>query len=371
MTSEERHERRYIRRRQRREAKRIMNTWTYNRFDKVFTYANMWRAWRECRKGVYWKASVQRYSAVTGQRINATLLRLYRGSFRSKGFFSFDLNERGKIRHIRSVCIEERVVQRTLCDNSLVPMLTRRMIYDNGASQKGKGYHFAIRRMRKHLTRHFRRHGVTGYILLFDFKGYFDSIPHDVVKRLAGRYITDPGLVKLMHHFIDCFNQDQPVAQIGRGLGLGSQISQTLALLAGDPIDHMVKEQLRINGYGRYMDDGYLIHESKEYLRYCLERIKALADALGLRLNLAKTCIVKLTHGFTWCKKRVRITETGRIVMKLARGSAARERRKLRKLKARGIPEETLRQSYASWEGYARWGDNWKTIQSMRGELTA
>lgn len=34
------------------------------------------------------------------------------GTWKTKGFFAFDLMERGKLRHIRSVHIAERVVQR-------------------------------------------------------------------------------------------------------------------------------------------------------------------------------------------------------------------------------------------------------------------
>lgn len=40
-------------------------------------------------------------------------------------------------------------------------------------------------------------------------------------------------------------------------------------------LDHFIKEKLGIKGYARYMDDGYLIHPSKEYLKECLTRRRA------------------------------------------------------------------------------------------------
>ena len=46
--------------------------------------------------------------------------------------------DRHELRHIRSVHINERVVQRCLCDYSLVPVLSRSFVYDNGASIKIK-----------------------------------------------------------------------------------------------------------------------------------------------------------------------------------------------------------------------------------------
>lgn len=74
-------------------------------------------------------------------------------------------------------------------------------------------------------------------------------------------------------HFIDAFGDV--------GLGLGSQISQTFALASADRLDHYIKEVLRIKGYGRYMDDGYLIHHSKAYLQKCLSQIEQICNALG------------------------------------------------------------------------------------------
>ena len=95
---------------------------------------------------------------------------------------------------------------------------------------------------------------------------------------------------------------------------------------------------LRPEAYGRYMDDFYLIHESKEYLQACLLLIEHECAKLGIALNPRKTRVVKLTRGFTWLKKRIFYTETGRIVMKPFRDSITRERRKLKKM-ARMVAE--------------------------------
>lgn len=50
--------------------------------------------------------------------------------YKSGGFYEFTIMERGKLRHIKSVHISERVVQKCLCDYSLTPMLSRTFIYD-------------------------------------------------------------------------------------------------------------------------------------------------------------------------------------------------------------------------------------------------
>lgn len=85
-----------------------------------------------------------------------------------------------------------------------------------------------------------------------------------------------------------------------------------MALASANRLDHMCKEVLRIKGYGRYMDDGYLISESKEYLQECLVKIRTLCDELGITLNEKKTQIVKISHGFTYLKARFFLLPSGK-----------------------------------------------------------
>lgn len=206
MNSEERREARFWRRQEKRR-KRAEKYRICDDFDGVFTYKNMYRAYRECRKGVAWKASVQSYITQAPLNISNTLNALRNGKYRSKGFYEFDIIERGKLRHIKSVKMEERVVQRCLCDNSLIPMLTRSFIYDNGACLKDKGYTFAQKRLTRHLREHYRKHGTEGYILLFDFSKFFDNISHEKIKRILRSKLSDERILALVFHFIDSKRQ--------------------------------------------------------------------------------------------------------------------------------------------------------------------
>ena len=60
MTSEERKEARYQRRKAAREVKRLKMLETYD-FDRVVSPDALFQSAKEARRGVYWKASVQRY----------------------------------------------------------------------------------------------------------------------------------------------------------------------------------------------------------------------------------------------------------------------------------------------------------------------
>lgn len=361
MTSEERKENRYKRRRQRRDEQKRRRLEGHDDFHTVFSYENLYKAYKCCRRGVSWKASVQRYISNAPLYLYQTWQRLMSGKYRSPGFFEFDLFERGKRRHIRSTVIGERVVQRCLCDNALVPALMPTMIYDNGASMKYKGYDFCMRRITRHLQAHYRKYGQEGYILLYDFSKFFDRVSHAVVKGILEKTFTDERVKQLTDHFIDAFG---PV-----GLGLGSQISQVLALASANRLDHFIKEVLRIRAYGRYMDDGYLIHPSKAYLQKCLESIFAVCDQLHITLNRKKTQLVKLSHGFTWLQSRIFLTPTGKVVRKICKKSICRARRRFKTMKKRldrgEIVFRDIWNSWQSWSGYARKFNAWHTIQNL------
>lgn len=197
MTSEERHEARYRRRKAERQRQRDARSEACGSFEQVFSYEHLYRAGRECCKGVGWKCSTQRYLGNFTANIARTHRELMDGTWKTKGFFAFDLMERGKLRHIRSVHIAERVVQRCLCDNALVPLFSAAFVYDNAASLKGKGIDFAMDRLTCHLQRYYRKHGTDGWALVFDFSDYFNSAPHAPIYAESERRIRDERVQKL------------------------------------------------------------------------------------------------------------------------------------------------------------------------------
>lgn len=263
MTSEERREARYQRRKAKRDEARLKRSMTCGDFEEVFSFRHLYLSGKKCCKGVYWKNSTQRYIGNIISNTAKTLRELETNSFHHRGFHEFDIMERGKKRHIRSVHITERAVQKCLCDYCIVPIYSASFIHDNSASLKRRGMDYALRRMVCHLQRHYRKYGLKGGILLYDFHSFFDSAPHEPLFREAEKRLHDPRLRELANSFILDFGEV--------GLGLGSQVSQTNALLLPNPLDHFFKEVLRIKAYGRYMDDGYAIHEDIDYLYLCLE----------------------------------------------------------------------------------------------------
>lgn len=358
MNSKERHEIRYQRRKAKRLERKKQLQEQYGDFDKVFSFKNLYDAFSKCRKGVMWKSSTKRYKANLLRNTYDLYTQLQDCTYRSKGFYEFDIIERGKPRHIRSVHISERCVQRTLCDESIIPLLERSLIYDNGASMKNKGIDFAIRRLETQLHRHYRKYGSEGYILQFDFKSYFDNISHDVVVKILRNIYTDNKLYGLASMFVRNFGD--------KGLGLGSQVSQIMAIAVPNIADHYIKEKLHIKGYGRYMDDGYLIHQDKEYLKQCLREIRNILNELGIKLNEKKTQIVKLSHGFTFLKTKFNLLPSGRVLKRPGRKSIVTMRRKLKKFKKMGLGYDTARTSLNSWLGHMKRYKSYKACKRMK-----
>ncbi|MDR3325105.1 MAG: RNA-directed DNA polymerase [Spirochaetaceae bacterium] len=350
MTSEDRKTARAERRRAARTANEKQRIEPYNDFSLVADADNLARAFAKSKRGVSWKESVQRYEANALRNIAQTRRKLLSGESVQSGFVEFDLKERGKTRHIRSVHISERVVQKCLCDKVLAPLLSRPLIHDNGASIAGKGVHFALRRLVAHLSRFYRSNGRSneGHALLVDFSIFFDNIRHDALFAMQERYLTEPRLRALTRGFISAFGDD-------KSLGLGSQVSQICAIFYPNALDHCIKEKLRVKYYGRYMDDLCLIHADKAFLEKCLAEIKTVCARFDIVVNEKKTRIVRLSSGVPFLKGKYALLPSGKILRRPGKESAKRMRRKLKAFKkladAGKMDCADVYASYQSWRG--------------------
>lgn len=349
MTNQERREARYKRRKQKREEKKELFLANMPSYDEVFTFQNLWDSFWLCRKEVGWKPSIQIYQ----QNLSIELIKLLRDlysedGFISRGFIEFNICERGKMRHIKSVDIRERVVQRCFCDYYLVPLLTRNLIYDNGASLKNKGSTFSLNRLKEHLERYYKKYNSNeGYILLFDFSNFFGNINHEELYNIVDPLILDNRCKKLYHHLVDAFGDV--------GLGLGSQVSQISAVAFPNYIDHVLANFPYTESMARYMDDGYVILHTKEAALECMNLLLSNAEKLKITLNPKKIKICKLNRSFIYLKKRFFLNESGQAIIRLNRNNIYKHRRRIKKLfglveEGRIIPYD-IELCHKSWYG--------------------
>jgi len=336
-------------------------------FEEVFSFENLKDCARACLKGVTWKQSTQTFEMDMLQWVASLHRDLLDGKYRSKGFHKFQINDRGKTRNITSVHISERCVQKCLVQYALKPLILPKLIYDNGATIENKGTDFAIMRLREHLRWHMARYGLKGGILTIDYHNYFGSIRHDILLDKLRNIIDDDRIYDLSEYFIRCFDGDI-------GIGLGSEISQICAVFYPNDIDHMMKDKLKVHGYGRYMDDSYIISDDISCLKEYLKIITDMSNTLGLEINPKRTQIVKFDGGhFSYLKKRIFMTDTHKIVMRLSRENITKRRRLIGKqnrlIDGGHMPIESQQMSFNSWKGHAIKYDSYKSIEALETEL--
>ena len=83
-------------------------------YHDVISFESLYQCAKLCLQNVTWKASVQSYEIDMLYWVGRLHKELSEGRYRSFGFTNFYINERGKTRHIQSVHISERTVQKSL-----------------------------------------------------------------------------------------------------------------------------------------------------------------------------------------------------------------------------------------------------------------
>ena len=321
-------------------------------FEKVTDFKNMYNAFRKARGGKGFRKSAARFDLAALDGVNALIEQLKAKTYRLSKYTEFKVYE-PKERVIQTTSFKDKVIQHSLCDNVILPRLQRVFIYDNCAGQKGKGTLYGLDRLREHMRLFYERYGFAGYILKCDIRKFFYNISHDQLKDIVSYHFGyDPDICWLCNLFIDSTE--------GKGLPLGNQINQGFALLYLDGMDKLIKHELGIEYYGRYMDDFYLIHPSKAYLQYCLEVITAYLQTLELTLN-GKTQIFPFKNGVSYLGFHTYITGDGTLIRKLKnqnKRNAQKKYLRMAKLVAAGkLPEEKFRASYGAWKNHISHGN--------------
>lgn len=326
MTSEERHEARYRRRKAKRLANKRKRSEAIGTLEDIFNYRDMFFYGKKCCNGVRWKQSTQNFELHLFSGTARRRRQIIDGKWKPKNCVHFTLRERGKVRPIDAPHIEDRQIHKVESNKVLIPLYTPSMIYDNGASQKNKGLHWHFHRMKEQLGWHYRRYGRSGGILLLDLKSFFPSANRGIIYERHKQMMFDDRV----RAFADAVVTYAPSTAPGRGMPLGVEPSQQEMVALPSAVDNYIKCQLGIHCAGHYMDDYYIILPDIEELKKVGHDVVDRFIKAGIPVNKKKCKIIPLTKPFRWCKARFTLKENGKITVNGNRAGMKSARRKLK-----------------------------------------
>lgn len=342
MTSEERREARYQRRRAGRLARKRARSDAVGTVAEAFSFKSMFLYGRKCCNGVRWKQSTQNFERHLFSGTAKRRRQILSGTWRPGKYIHFTLKERGKIRPIDAPHINDRQVHKTLSNNVLAPLYGPSMIYDNGASQRGKGLHFHYKRLKDQLRHQYRRTGRDGAVCLADFHHYFPSAPRQLIYQRHREMILNEQIRAIADAVVD--SAPTPV-----GMPLGVEPSQNEMVALPSSLDNHLKCQRGIHGAGHYMDDYVMVLPSHGEAEETLEDMIRRAEAMGLQVNRNKCHVVGMGKYFRFCKVKFLATETGQVITHGCRDGMKRARRKLKAFKTKVDAGEMTVQQVEEW----------------------
>ena len=328
--------------------------------EDVIGYEALWDSMEKCRKGVMWKGSVASFCLNAPVEIARLCDELHDGTYMPRRPKRFTVTY-PKRREIVGIAFRDRVVQRSYNDVVIYPCMSRSWIYDNYACQKGKGTDFARDRMRAHLERHVRRHG-PGFALTVDIRGYYDHLLYEVMGERFYQKCPRWAASFACRTIRDQYGGD------GQGVNPGSQLVQIAGVDYLDHVDHMIKERLRVRGYGRYMDGLVLIGDTDVQLGWWLHEIRRELSCVGLETHPTKTRIVPLSKGFRFLGFDYRVDAHCRVVMTLAPENVKAMRRRVSRLweleRSGQRPQDVTEAAFMGWVAHAAKSDSEKVLET-------
>ncbi len=324
-------------------------------FERVVEFGNLYLAFLGASAGRRHRPAVPEFEHDLETRLWQMRREVQAGTYRWGAYRRFFIND-PKRRAIRAAPFRDRVLHHAIF-NVLDPVFSRGFIADTYACIPGRGTHAAVRRYRRFVR---ARRGV-GYVLQCDIKGCFASVDHAVLLGLLARRVGDARLLALLASLIE-HGAETP----GKGMPIGNLTSQIFANLYLDPLDHFVKETLRVRHYLRYMDDFVLLLDARDEARVRLARIEEFLHArLRLSLNPRRVVIAPLSSPrdflgyvhFAGGRTRVRRRSVRRLWRRLAVLEEGVE--------AGRITWASARASVASWLGLAKHADSFRLSRAI------
>lgn len=228
-------------------------------FDQICSIENL--------KLAFYKASKRKRSSnsylyfrknaeVNVQKIQEQLLS---GKWQCGQYKQFKIFE-PKERLITAAPFEDRIVHHALI-NVMEELFEKQFIFHTYACRKGKGTHAALFYAQRFCQKDM-------FFLKLDVRKYFDTIDHKLLKQRLHRLTNEAKVNDLFCKIIDSYTSEHAKAEGKlKGIPIGNLTSQFFANLYLSDSDHYILEELKVQGYARYMDDMLIFCRDFNHLK--------------------------------------------------------------------------------------------------------
>ena len=263
------------------------NKW-FSLIDKVYRQSTLEEAWAQVQAnrgaaGID-RQSIDAFASNAERYLNELARDLEQGRYQPQAVRRVDIPKAGgKTRPLGIPTVKDRIVQ-TAVKRVIEPIFEKEFLPMSYGFRPGKGCKDALGEVDGYL-----RQGYT-HVVDADLKGYFDSIPHKLLKARIEEHISDGRLLELLagwlrQDIVKGLESWTPTA----GTPQGAVISPLLANIYLHPLD----EKMLKLGYAmvRYADDFVILCQSAEQAHGALEQVRAWVEENGLSLHPDKTHI--------------------------------------------------------------------------------
>ncbi|WP_459252636.1 RNA-directed DNA polymerase [Paraburkholderia sediminicola] len=279
------------------------------------TFAELVEAYFDCRRTKRNSASALTFEANLERNLRRLYDELVDGSYVPGRSICF-VTTRPKAREVWAAEFRDRIVHHLLY-NQIGPRFEKSFIADSCACIRGRGTHYAARRLESKVRSVTQNWSRPAYYLKCDLANFFVSIDKNALRTLLLAKVAEPFWAALtdlvlMHDPRTNFEfrgDRELLARVpmhkrlieqtaDRGLPIGNLSSQFFANVYLDVLDQHAKHELGARHYIRYVDDFLFLNESVDCLNAVLADVGAFLPAhLGVRLNPTKTILQPIARG--------------------------------------------------------------------------
>jgi len=247
---------------------------TRNLFEAIPDWDNLLAATARALRGKRERWDARQFVGNLEPELSALSREIHSGTFSGSGFRRFVIHD-PKRRTISAPAFRDRVAHHAIM-NVCEPEFERVQICHSYACRTGKGTLAALR-----AAQTMARHHPDGFWMKMDIRAYFDSVSHERLMKLLERRFAERELLDLYARILAGYE-----TQAGRGLPIGSLVSQHFANFYLAHLDHEITRRMEFGDLVRYMDDFVVWHEDKAVLREAGRRIEAFVhERLDLKLK--------------------------------------------------------------------------------------